>query len=141
MHDNLHALFVCKVCGILSNWNRQNSYWRKCVPQSCWDYYISRDIKRLKSYMEWYWISTKRFRRQYFERFVIGKRLLYHFIWVGIIDFYSARQSCTFGNIHQQFFFNRLADKKYGFLFLLVMHTIQYCQCMDGGRCFSWSVS
>ena len=71
---------------------------------------------------------------------VIGKRLLCRFFWTGIRDFSSARQSCAFGNLYQQFFLNRLSNKKYGFCFLSVMCTIQYRQCMDGGGCFSRSV-
>ena len=94
-----------------------------------------------KSYMGRYRISKKRLCRQYSERFVIGKRLLCCFIWAGISDFYFAGQSCTFRNIHQQLFFDWLADKKYRSRFLFVMHTVQYCQCMDGGRRFSRSVS
>ena len=54
------------------------------------------DSHRLKSCMERYWISTERLHKQYFERSVIGKRLLCHFIWVGISGFNAARQSCTF---------------------------------------------
>ena len=68
-------------------------------------------------------------------------RLLCCFVWVGIGNFSSARQSCAFGNLYQQFFFNRLADQKYGFCFLSVMRTVQCYQRMDGGRCFSRSVS
>ena len=59
----------------------------------------------------------------------------------GIGNFSPAGQSCTFGNLYQQFFFNWLADKKYGFCFLSVMCTVQCYQRMDGGRCFSRSVS
>ena len=86
-----------------------------------------------KSFMERYWISKKRFCRRHFERIVVGKRLLYHFIWFGIGGFYSARQSCTFRNIYQQFFFNRFSNKKYGFRILSDMCAIQYYQCMEEG--------
>ena len=75
------------------------------------------------------------------DQTAIGKPLLCRFFWIGIRDFSSARQSRVFGNLYQQFFFNWLADKKYGFCFLSVMCTIQCYQRMDGGRCFSRSVS
>ena len=90
--------------------------------------------------MAWYWISKGRICKRYFERLAIGKHLLCRFFWTGIRDFSSARQSCAFGNLYQQFFLNRLSNKKYGFCFLSVMCTIQYRQCMDGGGRFSRSV-
>ena len=49
------------------------------------------------------------------ERFAIGKRFLYRFVWVGISNFNSAGQFSTFGNIYQQFFFDGLSNKNYGF--------------------------
>ncbi len=66
--------------------------------------------------------------------------MLCRFFWTGIRDFSAARQFCAFGNLYQQFFVNRLSNKKYGFCFLSVMRTIQYHQCMDGGGRFSRSV-
>ena len=73
------------------------------------------------------------------DKTAIGEnvRLLCYFILVGINNFSTARQSCTFRNIYQQFFFNRLSNKKYGFRIFSVMCAFQYYQCMDGGRCFS----
>ena len=75
------------------------------------------------------------------DQTAIGKPLLCRFFWIGIRDFSSARQSCAFGNLYWQFFFNRFSNKEYRVRFLSVMRTIQYRQCMDGGRCFSRSVS
>ena len=84
--------------------------------------------------------QKKRFCKRCFERLVIGKRVLCRFFWIGIGNFSPAGQSRSFGNLYQQFFFNWLADKKYGFCFLSVMRTVQCYQCMDGGRRFSRSV-
>ena len=51
------------------------------------------------------------------------------------------RNGFVSGNLYQRFFFNWLADEKYRLRFLSIMRTVQYRQCMDGGRCFSQSVS
>ena len=85
------------------------------------------------------------FQRNSFGRSIVKgllfrKHLLFHFVWVRTSNFSSTRQSCTFRNIYQQFFFNRFSNKKYWLRFLFIMRTIQCRQCMDGGRCFSRSV-
>lgn len=54
--------------------------------------------------------------------------------------FILQRQSCTARTVYQQFFVNRLSNKKYEFHFLSVMRTIQCYECMDGGGRFSRSV-
>ena len=74
------------------------------------------------------------------DQTAIGRRLLCRFFWIGIRDFSSARQSCAFGNLYWQFFFNRFSNKEYRVRFLSAMHTIQYRQCVDGGRYFPRSV-
>ena len=55
--------------------------------------------------------------------------------------YYTQMFSGKIGNLYQQFLFNWLADEKYRLRFLSIMRTVQYRQCMDGGRCFSQSVS
>ena len=54
--------------------------------------------------------------------------------------YFTQMFSGKIGNLYQQFLFNWLADEKYRLRFLSIMRTVQYRQCMDGGRCFSRSV-
>ena len=73
------------------------------------------------------------------DKTAIGENVLHKVVGIG--NFSPAGQSRTFGNLYQQFFFNWLTDEKYRLRFLSIMRTVQYRQCMDGGRCFSRSVS